>query len=353
MTNPWSAHLQLVNTLLTKRDRLIREKDDLVVSKDKLWQLANTLLSEKDQLIREKDELVASKDKLWRELYEITRDRDSEIQRLRTKAELLAVENSELRVRPVVTHLDETEASGDETSEAGSELDSVRPRSDSKRPHSPSRLEGRISKSTKTESSEDSFYTAPNSSNPDAELCGADDASEENSTDEPTNNVSMFLQHHKFTVIPLIGINDKENYEIGTIQHVSSVVVDSVCQTFDEIKSRQRQGKRPICPKVPNSLPYCAWLWALECSSNHRWTMQSPRNYACASCFNARRACLLWLGDMRWLILPLPPQVQKEAATWEDSDYYIYSGSEVAASFTGVWRGGRKAGGKSLAKDST
>ena len=353
MTNPWSAQLQLVNTLLTERDRLIREKDDLVVSKDKLWQLVNSLLSEKDQLIREKDELVASKDKLWRELHEIIRARDSEIQRLRSKAELLVVENSELRERAVVTHLHERETSDRETSEVESELDSVRRRSNSKRPRSPSNLEGRISKSTKTESSENSFYTAPNGSNPDAELCDPDDASEENSTDEPTNNASVLLQHHKFTVIPLVGINDKEDYEIGAIQHVSSVVIDSVCQTFDEIKSRQRQGKRPVCPKVPNSLPYCAWLWALEGSSNHWWTMQSPRNYACASCFNARRACLLWLGDMRWLILPLPPQVQKEAATWEDSGYYIYSGSEGAASFPGVWRGGRKAVAKSLVKDST
>jgi hypothetical protein len=228
---------------------------------------------------------------------------------------LLVLENSELRERAVVPHLDERKASDCETSEVESELDSARQRSNSKRPRSPSRLEGRISKSTKTESSEDSFYIAPNGSNPDAELGDPDDASEEDSADGPTNNVSVLLQHHQFTAIPLIGITDNGEYEIGAIQHVSSVVIDSVCQTFDEIKSRQRQGKRPACPKGPNSPPCCAWLWALECSSNHRWMVQSPRTYVCCSCFNARRACLLWLGDMRWLILPLPPQVRKEAAT--------------------------------------
>ena len=59
--------------------------------------LVNALLAEKDRLIREKDELVDSKDKLWRELHAIVRAKDAENEALRQAARGLSVENDRIR----------------------------------------------------------------------------------------------------------------------------------------------------------------------------------------------------------------------------------------------------------------
>ena len=320
MTNPWSSQLQLINTLIAEKDQLVKEKDELVVSKD---------------------ELLISKDKLWRELHELIRERDSEIQRLRTKADLLVAENNEIRTRAAISQLDRVKALDEGTLQLKRELGQLCDSSSSKRAGSPSNLERRSVKKKKIASNESLFLSPPYSSKPDEEVRDSHEASEEGSTDGPTDVVATALRPHQFTVAPLISITDNGDYETGAIQDMPSLVIDSVCRTFEEIDSRHRLGKRPACPKDSKPPPSCAWLWALECSSNRRWTVQSPRTFACVSCFNARRACLIWHGNMTWMILPLPPQARKETTIWRDSDYYIYSGSDGATAFPGVWRNGK------------
>ena len=320
MTNPWSSQLQLINTLIAEKDQLVKEKDELVVSKD---------------------ELLTSKDKLWRELHEIIRERDSEIQRLRTKADLLVAENNEIRTRAAISQLDRVKALDEERLQLKRELGQLCDSSSSKRAGSPSTLERRSVKKGKITSDEGLFVSPPCSSNPDEEVRDSHEASQEDSTDGPTDMLATLLQRYEFTVDPLISITDNGDYEIGAMQDIPSLIMDSICKTFDEIQSRHRFGKCPAYPKGPNPTPSCAWLWALGCSSKRRWTVQSPRTFACLSCFNARRACLLWVGNMTWMVLPLPSEARKKAATWEDSDYYIYAGSEGLASSRGLWRDGK------------
>ena len=40
---------------------------------------------------------------------------------------------------------------------------------------------------------------------------------------------------------------------------------------------------------------------------------------------------------MRWMLLPLPPQVRDDDATWEEARYYIHDSPQDAASSLGVW----------------
>jgi hypothetical protein len=44
-----------------------------------------------------------------------------------------------------------------------------------------------------------------------------------------------------------------------------------------------------------------------------------------------------WLGKMKWLLLPLPPQTRDSRLDWTDAAYYIYPGRRSALEFPGVW----------------
>lgn len=55
------------------------------------------LMQEKERLITEKEELVDSKDKLWRGYHEIIQEKDGEIERLRKENRVLVAENERVK----------------------------------------------------------------------------------------------------------------------------------------------------------------------------------------------------------------------------------------------------------------
>ena len=146
----------------------------------------------------------------------------------------------------------------------------------------------------------------------------------------------------KFAFIPLKSVNNDGSYELGRIENVATEVTDSIVSILQEIGRRHELGKKRAHPSSQFRSNCCAWLWTIDDTSGVRWTVDMPRKWVCHACFNARRACLLWLGEMRWMVLPLPPQVRDVHSRCEDADFYIYQGSERALSFKGVWQGSRQ-----------
>ena len=59
--------------------------------------------------------------------------------------------------------------------------------------------------------------------------------------------------------------------------------------------------------------------------------------FVCQSCFSLRKACFLWAGDGRWLVLPLLPKVRDPKATPEDAGYNIEQGTIKHRGFPDTW----------------
>lgn len=150
------------------------------------------------------------------------------------------------------------------------------------------------------------------------------------------------LSRRGFTFSPLIDVTQEGAYELGSFEHIATPIIQSICATLTEIDRRHRQGQLPAMPTSSVKAICCAWLWAIHHQNNVRWSVDSPKTFACYSCFNAKRTCFLWLGSMKWMILPLPPQVRDSSATLEEAGYYIYSGSEHARNFSGLWEESNK-----------
>lgn len=145
-----------------------------------------------------------------------------------------------------------------------------------------------------------------------------------------------------FTFAPVIEMTGDGDYRFGDIKAIATTVADSIQATISELKNRHEQGRHPFHPK--SSLA-CAWNWSVDKPT--RWTLQEPRQSACASCYNAQRACLLWLGNRKWAVLPLPTGVRKLGAACTDTGYYIRVHSWKVET-EGIWLAAR-----SRAKRST
>lgn len=149
-----------------------------------------------------------------------------------------------------------------------------------------------------------------------------------------------------FSFAPLIAMSDVGMYETGDIGAVAPAVLQSIRSQLATLETRVKEGRSPAAPSAQFQSTGCLWHWMMSSANDTRWTTISPREFACGSCFNSRRACLLWLGQMRYIILPLPPAVRKADATWEDAAFYIQQGAKVNFNhFPGVWGESKKKGG--------
>jgi hypothetical protein len=140
----------------------------------------------------------------------------------------------------------------------------------------------------------------------------------------------------RFNFVPLVCPKGGGQHCAGDLDEVAMPVIASIRETMRELDRRHQLGSRPAQPSLQFTSSCCAWFWLTDQSSDIRWTKSSPRAYACASCFSARRACLKWLRNMTWAILPLPPEVR--LGTYSDVAYYIYAGDEPQAAFPDIWQ---------------
>ncbi|KAK3690590.1 hypothetical protein LTR37_019086 [Vermiconidia calcicola] len=288
--------------------------------------LVNALLAEKDRLIREKDELVDSKDKLWRELHAIVRAKDAENEALRQAARGLSVENDRIRrksetLERALKHLvDQEQEDGASVAE---DEDEIKVEDERDRTH-----ESVLDDAGYGRRFSDS---ASGSKTSQASL-------------SPKTEKACTTNKPQFTFAPLTRVTEEGGYEIGRIENIAAPVIASIRSTLNEMERRHSERLIPAHPSYPSPAPTCVWHWATGTTSSARWTSQAPRTFACGGCFNARRACFVWLGKMKWMVLPLPPQVRDATAAPDKRAYYIYEGHETSISFPGIWQASRKKG---------
>lgn len=328
MTNPWASQLQLINTLLAEKDRLIKEKDELVASKDKLWRELHWTIQERDEKIEnltiERDEAKAGIRERDREIERLRWDRDQKTTERHTR-ETMAYSCIAPRLASSRGQMDNDVGNGED----GDELDSL------KESHLLADPDHKIKEMNGAEVGDDSSEAIQDGSQ-------VQQAFHESATplrritaslmEDNSTQPSSFSQ--QFAFAPLIRMVESV-YEFGEMDNVATAVTNSIHKTMAEMERRHLRSNR--APYPPGITTRCAWMWTTDHSC--RWTTNCPREFGCLSCFNQRRACLMWLGNLRWMILPLPPEVRCEDASWEDADYYIYSGLEKAAALPNVWKG--------------
>ena len=335
-----SSQLGLINHLLSEKDRLITEKDELVASKDALWRGLHRMMCEKDAEISTLTERnKALKDALETLLRETSASRGRDEEACNVDVNAIRLEDlkpkrtvehegseSELFVRRHIqckphnyTYRLDTDHrySCDETQVKEEDLHA----STLARPDSSMRLSTSLETSRSSSPASEDYATA------------SEELSESPSV--RSDRLST-LTYRRYDFVPLIRLGSASGDETGQIQEVPSSVIDSILATLAEIDRRYEQGvKNSRHPQVNTVISTCAWLWAVQTGA--RWTADAPRKYACFACFNARRACFVWQGSMRWLLLPLHPRLRRDDATWKEARYYIYQGSRVGSSFEGMW----------------
>lgn len=133
----------------------------------------------------------------------------------------------------------------------------------------------------------------------------------------------------------------------GKLDQLDRRVLNSLRATMRALQQKNREGKRAKFPTKRNIMG-CCWAWTHH-NGDVLWTTEHPRLFACKSCFQAERACLLWQGDSVWDILPLPPKVRRQDATCSDDGYYISDQPYMLEDIGGVWWAYRK--GKTTANN--
>ncbi|KAI5370777.1 hypothetical protein Slin14017_G016560 [Septoria linicola] len=122
----------------------------------------------------------------------------------------------------------------------------------------------------------------------------------------------------------------------GQLNKLDNYVLESLCDVLGVLKERNDQGRIPLSPRFKTTKG-CCWTWMHGSGHDTRWTRDRPKLFACRSCFQVNRACMVWQGKGIWDLLPLPPQVRTENATYTDAGYYIYGKSVSLSDFSGVW----------------
>jgi hypothetical protein len=298
-----------------------------------MQQLVNSLLAEKDQLIKEKDELVESKGKLWSSMYEQLRERDDEIKTLKqgdTRLQALEeqlldkdLENEKLR-RHNTQLLDALKKAlgegndGDDDEDEDDEDEDEEDDKDGVWRHINATWKPHFSAAQGLDN-----YPTPVASSPSA-------------------GDRLFKNRSKFTFHPVSLVKPDDTFEFANLEDVDQGVKESILAQLD-FKEERRGVMKPASYFNPSSA--CLSLWTLI-ASDARWTEESKCQYTCFSCFNARRVCMRWLGSGTWAMLPLPPAVREDTATWTNKRYYIHPDiRDRAQHFDGVWeesKDGRK-----------
>lgn len=332
--------------------------------------LINHLLSEKDRLIAEKDELVLSKDKLWREMHDMVRQRDAEIEHFKmstyqgredSKDGTGSEENAKLRERnkqleaALETLLAQEPEEGEEMDveevDEEDKLDEQRRVAAMGDEKSHARMYahfGHFLSGAHT----DNVPSKPDIDDDESLMrrtdvvldrrvqCGYPEA-----TTGPARHPSVVVSQPPsfpttFTFAPLILISDGGGYELGDIKSVAPAVIRSIRSQLETLANRNKEGRSPTAPSTQYRSTGCFWNWMMSSAQDTRWTLADAHRFTCAGCFDARRACLFWMGNRKWIILPLPPAVRATEATWTDAAYYISEGGEHASQFADIWLAG-------------
>lgn len=153
----------------------------------------------------------------------------------------------------------------------------------------------------------------------------------------PQSIVDCMPKGHSF--YPLIEVGDEDTCDCGELSKTAIEVQISINSIFSGINQKSpedtSEGRRNRLPSKNREARTCLSLFVQSTQSH--WTEQSPRRYTCRTCFNARRACILWLGHKKWIVLPTPPQTRDPQITWRDAAFYIHRGTETNTSFSDVW----------------
>lgn len=258
-----------------------------------LHELTNTLLlekaeylTEKDRLLHEKQELVSSHAKLWETMQEIIQDQDAKIAELR--AQLLAANNSLVSTEEHARLLERNQ-----------------------------QLEDALNDLLEAEA-----------------LPSLDHGGEE-------AHGILFNEIAKFLFAPLILNLEDDDYHLGNMDDLAWPVKSSIRTMVTELEKRHNDGRLEMPVPAPHriKLKGCMWAFIVKSAGSTRWTTQKPQQFACASCFNASRAGLAWIGDMTWVVLPLPSGIRNPNATAKDAEYYIQQGVRTARAkyHPGMW----------------
>ncbi|KAK5718211.1 hypothetical protein LTR17_015784 [Elasticomyces elasticus] len=344
------------NVLLISR--LIAERNQSVDEKNLLVDQNNLLVAEKDRLVLEKDELGVSKDRLWREMYQLVRERDNEIARLK---ELMAprreayaqdaTDDSQIlreeargfkrRIKELERTLHDALEQGEDADEyayleTGDGTQDAEP--EGMRPiHGNSLIIRRKLEANSPPA--DLFRTSF--------AAASSPTMSDRTTIIPTTVNSVTA---KFTFAPLIAVVEDGTEEFGRISDVSATVLQSIETQLQTLRQRNREGKSPLFPTLQFKRNLCMWAWMHGSHQNVRWTVDAPRTYTCANCFNGRRVCLYWRGNTKWMILPLPPAARDVRATWQDPGYYVSQAdlTENSNHSPGVWQASSKSRNKAM-----
>ena len=344
--------------------------------------LINQLIEEKDRLVAEKDELTVSKDSLWREMYDIIREKDAKIEELGMSTGAkgqpietivkLKTENASLLLRNKAleealkdlldkdaesTAEDDTEDAMDEEIVDDDEHsffinnDVVRPAR--RRREQESEFDEdedvRITKIRRTSHEPD--VLAQIKQNVAEEIAAGNQMPVDDvgfgrrfSTTALTPPTSLESVESSagttFEFKPLVCLAPDRSKEYGSLDATAPVVQQSI-HNFLEMLTKIRKSVRSkpvgVAPSVVAIGRSCGWAWMHQSTSSTTWTTEAPRMYTCRTCFNARRACILWEGNMSWSILPLPPQLRRPDTEWTHAAYYIYQGSETHRTLPPIW----------------
>ena len=150
-----------------------------------------------------------------------------------------------------------------------------------------------------------------------------------------------------YTFAPLISVKPDGTLDFGHISKIAPSLVSSIHASIAHFKTSIADGpSRSSTAKIlAHSIQRCAYTAFHR--AHTRWTLAQPKRYACGSCYNAGRACLMWAGGDKWMVLPLPERVRGEAV-WTEEGYYTKSGSHEKDSreIQGVWLSSSKAKGR-------
>ncbi|KAF2773375.1 hypothetical protein EJ03DRAFT_129882 [Teratosphaeria nubilosa] len=320
MNHHAGEHIALITSLLVEKDRLLFEKDELLESKSKMCNEVQKIIRDQNielarlrqqnetdcllvankRLASERDELVESRAKMLREHRKIRREQKYEIAKFR--------EQNEKLLELLSAYIDAEEEGSD-----GSEVMNINEHDDNEE------------KAVGNPLLDDSGF-------------GRTLADTYPSPESPVRREVPGKELVQFIFSPVAGISVDGELELGDFERVPDAVKTTM-QRAEAIRAScfarnllaASPGDKPISP--------CFYLWAQGTGSLRRWTIENPKKYACASCFNGRRVCMAWQGKKTWAFLPLPPQLRKAESTWQDAGYYIYDGDSTtkASEFESIW----------------
>jgi hypothetical protein len=143
------------------------------------------------------------------------------------------------------------------------------------------------------------------------------------------------VDSHPSTIVqvrPVIESADLHEPTFGRIAELAPIVSVSVMNsfelfgTFNKFAVPSNRGGFIKCAERQFSSP------------DTFWTIDSPGQFTCKTCFNRRQACMgIFCGHL-WIILPLPPWVRDLGPAWQYQGCYIYQQEGNNVQCPGTWR---------------